>query len=83
VFLEAAQAGLPAIAGKSGGAVEAVVDEETGLHVDPNDVQAIAGAINRLRGDTMLRMRLGEAGKARVKKDFRWADRWGKLRELL
>jgi len=83
VFLEAAQAGLASIAGKSGGAVEAVLDEETGLHVEPNDINAIAAAINRLRGDLLLRSRLGEAGKTRVKRDFRWADRWGKLRELL
>lgn len=83
VFLEAALAGLPSIAGKSGGAVEAVLEEKTGMHVDPNDCQAIAGAISRLRGDLLLRTRLGEAGKARVARDFRWADRWGKLRELL
>jgi phosphatidylinositol alpha-1,6-mannosyltransferase len=83
VFLEAASAGLPCIAGKSGGAIEAVVDEQTGLSVDPNDPQAIAGAISRLRGDLLLRQRLGQAGKERVAKDFRWADRWGKLREAL
>ncbi|MEI7512784.1 MAG: glycosyltransferase family 4 protein [Candidatus Uhrbacteria bacterium] len=83
VFLEAALAGLPTIAGNSGGAVEAVVDEKTGLHVDPNDIQMIAGAISRLRGDVELRSRLGEAGKARAARDFRWEDRWGKLRGSL
>ncbi|HVM90984.1 MAG TPA: glycosyltransferase family 4 protein [Verrucomicrobiae bacterium] len=83
VFLEAAQAGLPCIAGKSGGAVEAVIDEQTGLLVPPNDPQAIAGAIARLRGDLLFRQRLGMAGKARVAADFRWSDRWGKLKERL
>jgi phosphatidylinositol alpha-1,6-mannosyltransferase len=83
VFLEAALAGLPSIAGKSGGAVEAVLDGETGFLVDPLDPKAIAGAIGTLRADPLLRLRLGEAGKARVLRDFRWADRWGKLRESL
>ncbi len=83
VFLEAALAGLPSVAGASGGAVEAVADGETGLLVDPHDPQAIAGAIQRLRADPGLRRRLGRAGRERAKRDFRWEDRWGKLREAL
>ncbi|MCC6563506.1 glycosyltransferase family 4 protein [Candidatus Uhrbacteria bacterium] len=83
VFLEAALAGLPAVAGKSGGAVEAVIHEKTGLHVEPNDSKEIAGAIQRLRADETLRRRLGEAGRRRVLQDFRWSDRWDKLLELV
>ncbi|MCK9360717.1 glycosyltransferase family 4 protein [Patescibacteria group bacterium] len=83
VFLEAALAGLPSVAGKSGGAVEAVIHEETGLHVEPNNSQEIAGAIQRLRADEALRRRLGEAGRRRVLQDFRWSDRWDKLSGLV
>ncbi len=83
VFLEAAQAGLPVVAGKSGGVHEAVVDQKTGLLVDPNDVAAIAQALNQLIHDQGLRARLGEAGKTRVEKDFQWKDRWERLRSIL
>ncbi|MEK7473471.1 MAG: glycosyltransferase family 4 protein [Patescibacteria group bacterium] len=83
VFLEAALAGLPSVAGESGGAVEAVVGGETGFLVDPNDPQAIAGAVQKLRSDPELRARLGHAGRERAKQDFRWEDRWGKLREAM
>ena len=38
VFLEAAACGVPAVAGRSGGAHEAVVDGETGFVVPPRDV---------------------------------------------
>lgn len=79
VFLEAALAGLPAIAGRSGGAVEAVLDQETGVLVNPNDPQDIAAAIQSLRADPSLRARLGQAGRARALRDFRWSDRWAKL----
>ncbi len=83
VFLEAALAGLPSIAGKSGGAVEAVIHESTGLLVEPNSAQDIAAAVQRLRGNPELRQQLGEAGRRRVLQDFRWSDRWNKLSELL
>lgn len=49
VFVEAAAAGCPQIAGKSGGSAEAVAHGETGLVVDtPSDADAVAGAIDRL-----------------------------------
>lgn len=83
VFLEAALAGMPCVAGASGGAVEAVVDGETGFIVDPGDPQAIAGAIDRLRADADLRERLGRAGRERAMRDFRWNDRWGKVKDAL
>ena len=47
VFLEAAAAGVPQIAGHSGGAAEAVVHGETGLVVErPDDVDAVAAALD-------------------------------------
>ena len=51
VFLEAAAAGVPQVAGRSGGAAEAVVDGETGLVVaDPDDPGRVAEALRRLLG---------------------------------
>lgn len=51
VFLEAAAFGVPAIAGSSGGAPEAVLHGKTGLVVDPNSVDEIASAIERVLAD--------------------------------
>ena len=36
VYLEASASGLPVIAGRSGGAIEAVLDGETGFIVEPD-----------------------------------------------
>jgi len=83
VFLEASLAGLPIVAGKSGGVAEAVVDGETGLSVDPTDVDAIADVLNRLIHDQSLRQTLGLRGKARAEKEFQWKDRWNLFENIL
>jgi len=70
VFLEAAACGVPAVAGRSGGADEAVVDGETGRVVDPTDVTAVRDAIGRLLADDELRGRLGAAAATRARRDF-------------
>jgi phosphatidyl-myo-inositol dimannoside synthase len=66
VYLEAGVYGKPVVAGNVGGALDAVVDGETGLLVDPLDPVAVAGAIATLLRDRDLAHRLGSAGKARA-----------------
>jgi phosphatidylinositol alpha-1,6-mannosyltransferase len=71
VFLEAAAAGVPQIAGASGGAGEAVEDRETGLVVRrPADVGESARAIARLLGDQELRSHMGAASRRRAEASF-------------
>jgi len=71
VFLEAAAAGVPQVAGDSGGAAEAVVHQETGLVVDrPEDPGAVAEALRRLLVDEPLRRRMGQAGRRRAEGSF-------------
>lgn len=65
VYLEAGAYGKPVVAGNVGGAVDAVLDGETGLLVDPVDPLAVAGAITGLLLDSELASRMGEAGRAR------------------
>lgn len=67
VFLEAAAAGVPQVAGDSGGAAEAVVHGETGLVVRaPRNAHAVASALAELIDDPERRRRMGEAGRARA-----------------
>ncbi|MCU4184089.1 glycosyltransferase family 4 protein [Acidiferrimicrobium sp. IK] len=71
VFLEAAAAGVPSIAGRSGGAAEAVADGETGIVVEhPEDVGAVATAIGRMISDGSLASRWGQAARQRAEQDF-------------
>jgi phosphatidylinositol alpha-1,6-mannosyltransferase len=72
VYLEAACTGIPVIAGNSGGAGEAVLHEVTGLVVDPNAIEEIAGAVLRFKQDNVLRGQLTRQGYDRAKKSFRY-----------
>jgi phosphatidylinositol alpha-1,6-mannosyltransferase len=51
VFLEANGCGKPVVGGRAGGTTDAIRDGETGLLIDGQDVDAIAGAIEWLLTD--------------------------------
>ena len=71
VFLEAAAAGVPQVAGDSGGAAEAVLDGETGIVVRrPDDVDAVAAALDELLSDPPRRARMARAGRERAVDEF-------------
>jgi phosphatidylinositol alpha-1,6-mannosyltransferase len=71
VFLEAAAAGVPQIAGDSGGAAEAVVDGVTGLVVDlPEDAGSLAEALRALLAEPELRARMGAAARLRAQEVY-------------
>ena len=71
VFLEAAACGVPAVAGRSGGSAEAVLDGATGIVVDGSrDVVAVAAAIDRILSDRDLRARLGSTARRRAVEEF-------------
>ena len=70
VFLEAAACGVPAVAGRSGGAEEAVADGETGFVVDPRDPAAAADALGRLLDDPERRTAMGAMARRRAVEGF-------------
>jgi phosphatidylinositol alpha-1,6-mannosyltransferase len=82
VYLEAGAHGLPAVGGNRGGAVDAVVDGETGVLVDANDEDALADAVSRLLLDPERAASLGQAGMARAA-EFSWPRIGGRLGALL
>ncbi len=71
-LVEASACGLPVVAGKSGGIPDAVRDGETGLLVDPTDVKAIAGTVERVLNDSALARKLGAGGRKAVETYFNW-----------
>ncbi|MBI5077668.1 glycosyltransferase family 4 protein [Candidatus Falkowbacteria bacterium] len=83
VFLEASLFGKPAIAGRSGGAVEAIEHNVSGLLVDPLNVDEIARAAIALLGDEKRARELGEAGKQRVLRKFNWQEQGRKLERII
>jgi phosphatidylinositol alpha-1,6-mannosyltransferase len=84
VFLEAAAAGVPQVAGDSGGAAEAVEHGVTGLVVDrPDDPEAVARAIGELLTDPERRARMARAGRQRAVADFTYDGLAARLGQAL
>nr|WP_246526412.1 glycosyltransferase family 4 protein [Plastoroseomonas hellenica] len=65
-IIEAMLTGLPVVATDVRGPREQVVPEATGLLVPPAEDGPLAEALARLAGDPALRLRMGEAGRARA-----------------
>ncbi|MEX2054988.1 MAG: glycosyltransferase family 4 protein [Candidatus Andersenbacteria bacterium] len=74
VYLEAAASGLAALATKSGGAAEAVVDQSTGLVVEP-EIPAIKAGLEQLLEHFDKRQQMADAGRKRAQEQFRWGKR--------
>ncbi len=82
VYLEASACGLPVIAGKSGGAPDAVLEGVTGVTVDGRNSSDIARAAIALLDDLDEARAMGARGREWVISNWRWeiwAKEFGKL----
>jgi rhamnosyl/mannosyltransferase len=70
-ILEAHACGKPVVATRLGTGVEfANLHGQTGLNVPPEDPRALAGAVNQLLHDEILRHTLGRTAQERVAREF-------------
>ena len=76
VYLEAGACCKPVIAGRGGGVEDAVIDQVTGLLVDPENLQEVADTILKILLDKDLAKKLGEAGFKITRQPFRWDFHW-------
>ena len=83
VFLEGSATGLPVIVGDSGGAVDAVIDGETGYLVDGTNTAEIAERIAYLFANPDVAKKMGEAGRNWVTQEWTWDQNFKKLDGLL
>ncbi len=70
VILEAMASGKPVVATAHGGALEMVVNGETGFHMPFDDPEAAAEILDTLVQDEVIRGKFGEAGRQRVQASF-------------
>src|SRR5262245_3788885 len=71
VILEAMASARPVVSTRLAGIPELVVDGETGMLISAGDSTALAQALEQLLGDPDLRLRFGNAGRARIEQHFR------------
>ena len=70
VVLEASAAGIPVVTTNATGAVDSVIDHETGIITPVADARALADAIRLLLRDGELRESYGRAGRRLVEKHY-------------
>lgn len=83
VYLEASACGLPVIAGKSGGAPDAVLDGTTGFVVDGTNDKEIAKATISLLADPDKAKEMGAVGRQWIIDNWRWEIWAAKFEEQL
>lgn len=69
-LLEGMATGLPAIGTRWFGIPDIIVDGETGFLVEPKDVEGLAGAIERMVGDSKLATDMGRKALQRVEMNY-------------
>ena len=83
VILEAMASARPVVSTRLAGIPELVVDGQTGMLVPPGDSTALAHALEQLLRDPELRLRFGDAGRARIEQHFRIEQTVAPLVEML
>ncbi len=83
VYLEAGLSGLPVIASNLPGVNEAVLDGQTGVLVEPGNVDDIARAIKILIDNPDLCKKMGKAGYDRARTEFTSRAQADKLKKYL
>ena len=77
VYLEASSCALPVVAGRSGGAPDAVDEGVTGFSVDGTSTVEISSAIIKLFDDPAKAKAMGTAGRSWIIEKWRW-EIWSK-----
>jgi len=81
-LIEAMAYGVAPVVTDCGGSPELVVDGQSGIVVPVRDARAIGAALGRLHEDPLLRRRLGQAARERIRTHFRIEDTIARTLEL-
>ncbi len=81
VVLESMAMSTPVVSTRLAGTPEVVHEGETGLLVEPGDVEALGGAIERIWADREAYKRMAAAGRALMERDFDKIRQFGRFRE--
>jgi len=83
VFLEAAFFAKPCIAARTGGIVDAVIDGETGVLIEPSDTAGLTACLKELLSDKERRSALGRNARERVLSEFNIGRFAGQLKGVI
>lgn len=72
-YIEAAWYGIPSLGGQGSGAADAILDGQTGLLCDGDNLADVTAKLLRLLDDSAFRQTLGCAAQERVKDQMLWS----------
>lgn len=70
--VESMASGVPAVVANTGGPSETVIDEVTGIHVNPYSIDSIVRGITKILEDDDLRRKMGRQGRKHVLNNYTW-----------
>ena len=82
VAIEAMACGVPVVASNVGGLKFTIIPEETGLLVEPKDIEAFASSIHRILFDDLWVRKMRKQASANVNQRFSWTGVTIQLSEL-
>lgn len=82
VAIEAMACGVPVVASNVGGLKFTIIPEETGLLVEPKDIEAFASGIHRILFDELWVRKMRKQASANVNERFSWTGVTIQLSEL-
>lgn len=83
VVLEASAAKVPTLTTTATGAVDSVINGETGLLFNFGDIDAIVNGLNRLASSPETARKMGEAAFKRVQEEFSPESVWAGYQEIM
>lgn len=78
-IIEFMQAGKPVITTNNGAQKEYIINNETGILVEPNNIEELQSSMERLIKNTPLREEIGQKGKAYFEKELSYEEFYKKI----
>ena len=83
VAVEAMLASKPVVASNHGGLTEIIDHQQTGFLIEPNNIQELINAIEKLINDKKLRLDMGQKGYKRAAEEFSIQKHVSKIEKVL
>ena len=80
--VEGSACGLPIIASRVGGLPEVVIDKETGILIEPGNIEELTAAMEYMMFNPIERQQMGQSGRQLVLKHYNWKENVSQMEQV-